>query len=61
VGTGPREENASNQKEHDPEKHALGLDARVDTGFPKRSCSINKLARLRFNQKQTRSSRSILA
>jgi hypothetical protein len=25
--------------EHDPEKHALGLDPRVDTGFPKRSCS----------------------
>jgi hypothetical protein len=21
--------------EHDPEKHALGLDPRVDTGFPK--------------------------
>ena len=25
--------------EHDPEKHALGLDPRVGTGFPKRSCS----------------------
>jgi hypothetical protein len=29
--------------EHDPEKHALGRDPRVDIGFPKRSCSINKL------------------
>jgi hypothetical protein len=30
--------------EHDPEKHALGLDPRVETGFPKRSCS-NKAMR----------------
>jgi hypothetical protein len=67
MGTGSREENASNQKsEHDPEKHALGLDPRVDTGFPKSmplgvgpegSGSITKLARLRFNQKRTRSDR----
>jgi hypothetical protein len=25
--------------EHEPEKHALGLDPRVNAGFPKRSCS----------------------
>jgi len=25
--------------ERDPEKHALGLDPRVATGFPKRSCA----------------------
>ena len=25
--------------EHDPEKPTLGLDPRVETGFPKRSCS----------------------
>jgi hypothetical protein len=31
--------------EHDPEKHALGLDPRVDTGFPKRSCSNKKIER----------------
>jgi hypothetical protein len=31
--------------EHDPEKHALGLDPRVETDFPKRSCSIKKLER----------------
>jgi hypothetical protein len=30
--------------EHDPEKLALGLDPRVDTGFRKRSCSNNKRA-----------------
>jgi hypothetical protein len=27
------------------EKHALGLDPRVDTGFPKRSCSNKKIER----------------
>jgi hypothetical protein len=26
-------------KKHDPEKLALGLDPRVGTGFPKRSCA----------------------
>jgi hypothetical protein len=26
-------------------KPALGLDARADTGFPKRSCSIKNLER----------------
>jgi hypothetical protein len=31
--------------EHDPEKHALGLDPRVGTGFPKRSCSNKKIER----------------
>jgi hypothetical protein len=30
---------------HDPEKHALGLDPRVGTGFPKRSCSNKKIER----------------
>jgi hypothetical protein len=30
---------------HDPEKPALGLDPKVDTGFRKRSCSSNKLTR----------------
>jgi hypothetical protein len=25
---------------HDPEKHALGLDPRVEAGFPNRSCTI---------------------
>jgi hypothetical protein len=44
--TGSREDNASNKNlEHDPEKHALGLDPRVVTGFPKRSCSNKKMER----------------
>jgi hypothetical protein len=29
-------------KKHDPEKLALGLDPRVEAGFPKRSCSMKK-------------------
>jgi hypothetical protein len=33
------------QPEHDPEKHALVLDTWVDTDFPKRSCSIDKIDR----------------
>jgi hypothetical protein len=31
--------------EHDPEKHALGLDPRVGTGFRIRSCSNNNFER----------------
>jgi hypothetical protein len=31
--------------EHDPEKACLGLDPRVVTDFPKRSCSIKNLER----------------
>jgi len=35
----PAPDNDLAQLEHDPEKHGLGLDPRVGTGFPKRSCS----------------------
>jgi hypothetical protein len=31
--------------EHFPEKHALGLDPRVDTGFPQENATKQKLAR----------------
>jgi hypothetical protein len=31
---------------HDREKPALGLDPRVGTGFPKRSCFIKMLQRI---------------
>jgi hypothetical protein len=47
MGTASREKTRQIKKEHDPEKHTLVLDTWVDTGFPKSSCSINKLARLR--------------
>jgi hypothetical protein len=30
--------------EHDPEKLVLGLDPRMETGFPKRSCSTEMSA-----------------
>jgi GTP cyclohydrolase I len=33
--------------ELDPEKHAIGLDPRVETGFPKGSCSIKRNGRRR--------------
>jgi hypothetical protein len=29
-------------EKRDPEKHALGLDPRVEAGFPKRSCTAEK-------------------
>jgi hypothetical protein len=32
-------------QEHDPEKRALGLDPRMEAGFPKRSCFNKKLER----------------
>jgi len=34
--------------EHDPEKHALGPDPMVGTGFPTRSCSNKRLLRRRL-------------
>ena len=46
---------AGGDVEHDPEKHALGLDPRVGTGFRTRSCSAKRSNRLRRQYPEFRS------